>query len=274
MKPFLRPRNILFLGCASFLIFLFILFYDAFPRVKRFRTTQDEISSPGAVDLTGLKDLHASGGSLPGFPDLQKKLAPIKMPKIIVDAMYNYHGYILGMPTTSLAYHQDDPLLKHFLRRLLLTGTFDKRLDLITPESEEAKKYGFEYRAVNVGSRRENTYEYIDDVVSFFDSVPPHVWLHFHCRNGRGRTSMLLMMLDIMRNAPQVSLENISKRHILLGAEDLFDTKVWVNGTYTAQALTDRKQFIEQFYQFICQRKQGGLQQWSDWHKAQAKETL
>ncbi|OJW51212.1 MAG: hypothetical protein BGO67_12890 [Alphaproteobacteria bacterium 41-28] len=272
MRKFLNLRNISLLTFGGLVIFLFILFYDAFPKVKRFRTTQDEIKSTENIDLRGLKDIQASGGSLPGFPDLQKKLSHVKLKKIIVDAMYDYHGYILGMPTTSLAYHQDVPFLKHFLRRLVLTGTLGKRLDFITHESDEAKKYGFDYRAVNVGSKIKNTYEYIDDVVAFFESVPPNVWLHFHCRNGRGRTSMLLVMLDIMKNAPQVTLDNIVKRHILLGAEDLFNVKVWANGTYTAEELKDRKQFIEQFYEFVCQRKAGGIQRWSEWNRAQQKE--
>lgn len=272
MKSLLKLRNILFLCFGAILIFLFILFYDAFPRVKRFRTMQDEIKSTENINLAGLKDIRASGGSLPGFPDLQKKLSHIEGPIIIVDAMYDYHGYLFGMPTTSLAYHQEVPFLKHYLRRFLLTGTLDKRLDFITPESEEAKKYGFDYKAVNIGSKIGNTYDYIDDVVSFFDATPPNAWLHFHCRNGRGRTSMLLVMLDIIKNAPHVSLEDIIKRQILLGAEDLFDVRVWRNGTYTEQALKDRKDFIEQFYVFACQRNAGGIQKWSDWHKSQPIE--
>jgi hypothetical protein len=269
MKNFLKLRNILFIFFGLILSFLFILFYDVFPKVKHFRTMQDEIKSTENVDLRGLKDLRASGSNIPGFPDLQKKLSHVKGPIIIVDAMYDYHGYFLGIPTTFLAYQQKTPPLKHSLRRLLLTRTFNKRMDLVTPESEEAAKYGFAYKAVNIGSKIRNTYEYIDDVVSFFDSTPSNTWLHFHCRNGCGRTSMLLAMLDIMKNAPQVSLENIVKRQVLLGAEALLNVKVWENGTYTEQALKDRKEFIEQFYAFVSQRKEGGIQKWSEWHRQQ-----
>jgi hypothetical protein len=82
----------------------------------------------------------------------------------------------------------------------------------------------------------------------------------------------MLVMLDTMKNAPHVSVKDIVTRQHLLGSEDLFNTEVWENGTYTKEQLENRKEFVEKFYQFICQRKAGGQQTWSDWHQAQNKE--
>jgi hypothetical protein len=76
---------------------------------------------------------------------------------------------------------------------------------------------------------------------------------------------MMLVMLDIMKNAPTVSLHDIVKRQHLLGSEDLLNTTVWARGTYTKKQLEQRRDFITQFYEFVCQRKAGGSQLWSEW---------
>ena len=75
----------------------------------------------------------------------------------------------------------------------------------------------------------------------------------------------MLVMFDIMKNAPKVALKDIVLRQHFLGAPDLLDTTIWPKGTYTKKQLEDRKKFIEDFYEFIVQRKSAGIQQWSDW---------
>ncbi len=77
----------------------------------------------------------------------------------------------------------------------------------------------------------------------------------------------MLVMYDIFKNAPQVSLNDIVKRQHLLGSENLLNTVVWRKGSYTKEQLQDRAAFITDFYAFICQRKAGGIQQWSKWQK-------
>ena len=74
-------------------------------------------------------------------------------------------------------------------------------------------------------------------------------------------------MWDMFKNASLVSINDIVQRHYLLGSENLFDTKVWKNGTYDQNKLEARKMFIEDFYEFVCQRKAGGIQQWSEWRR-------
>jgi hypothetical protein len=251
------------IGCLA--VLSFIIFWDAF-FTGHFRTTQDLIHASQSIDLRGLKDLHASGGNLVRFADLQHKLSRIQGPKIVVDGMAEFHGYIHGIPTTFFAYQREGkPSLKHLIRRWLITGTLEKRLDLVIPEDIEAKKYGFDYKKLNIGSAFIETNENIDNIVEFFDSQAEKNWLHFHCAHGKGRTSVLLVMWDIMQNAPSVSLQDIVKRQHLLGSEDLFDIKVWKNGTYDKKMLEDRKKFIEDFYAFISQRKPDGIQRWSEW---------
>jgi len=246
----------------GFICFVFVDIYD----LKIYRTMQDKIKSQEYVDLTGLREIQASGGYLPRLPTLARKLSHIKGHKFIVNAESNLTPYVKGLPITLLGYNKEILPLKYYVRRLVLTGTADVRPDLIASGYEEAKKYGFIYKNLVIGSRFMVPDEAIDAIVTFVDDLPQDAWVHFHCLHGKGRTSMLLVMYDIMKNAPQVALRDIIKRQHLLGSVDLADTSVWVKGGYTKEQLENRKKFIENFYEFICQRKAGGISRWSDWH--------
>lgn len=272
MKKFFSLKNILILGgVPSTIAFLLFIFFEAFFSLN-FRTTQDTIWSRQSVNLTGLRELNASGGTSIRFPDLKRRLSHAEGPKVIIDGINEYHGYVKGIPSTFFAYQSSHPHWKYYIRRLVFTGTTDVRPDLVISEAEEAQKNGFAYVNIKVGSKFITAPETIDELVRVFDGLPKNAWVHFHCHYGKGRTSMMLVMYDIMKNAPQVSLAEIVKRQHLLGSEDLLNTIVWKKGSYTKEQLNQRATFITNFYNFICQRKTGGIQQWSEWLQAQANE--
>ncbi|HUX78343.1 MAG TPA: hypothetical protein VMW10_01145 [Alphaproteobacteria bacterium] len=250
----------------SFICFVHLDAYD----MKLYRSMQDEIRSTERVDLTGLREIQASGGYLPRFPTLARKLRQIKENKVIVNAEDELTQYVKGLPITLLGYGNPAPSLKYYIRRLVFTGTLKERPDLIASEDREAKRYGFIYKNLVIGSRFSVPDQNIDDIVAFFDEYADNSWIHFHCTHGKGRTSMLLAMLDIIKNAPNVALKDIIRRQRLLRSVDLADTVIWLNGGYTKEMLENRKRFIEDFYSFVCQRKAGGIQRWSEW-KANTK---
>ncbi len=237
--------------------------------VFNFRTTQNTISSTEYVDLKGLNDLNASGGPMIRYDSLKDKLNPFKGEKIVVDAIGSESGFVKGFPSTYFSYQQNPPEWRYYLRRLLFTGTTQVRTDLFIPEESEAQKYGFKFVQFKIGSKFASTPEAVTQFVTFIDSLQPNTWVHFHCRGGKGRTTMMLVMYDIMKNAPDVALADIVKRQYLLGSIDLFDTTAWSRGTYRVEALQERKAFIENFYAFIHQRKTGGIQTWSEWIQQQ-----
>lgn len=263
----LPSKKYIFIGGLTLTVgFVLFSLYEAFYFVPRFRTMQDKIASTEQVDLTGLREIQASGGSAPHLPELQKSLSYIKKPKLIIDAKSESHAYIAGVPASFFRYGLPRPRLRHLLRRAYYTGTIYERPELTTQESDQAKQYGFDYIAVNIGSRFTAPDQDIDTIVALLESLPQDTWVHVHCRNGAGRTTMLLTMLDIMKNAPTVALNDIVKRQYLVGLVDLFDTTVWAGGSYKQEQLNRRKKFIEDFYAFICQRKAGGIQLWSEWN--------
>jgi hypothetical protein len=269
MNKFLKRISI-FLSMGLFLFLGFFVFssLELFDEDPRFRTMQDKIASSQSLDLRGLREMRASGGAVPNFPELQRKLSHIKGRKIIIDAKAESPGYIAGRNLSFFRYDVSKVRPKHLIRRLYYTGTFLKKPEFIVTAQKEAQKREFEYAYVVIGSRYTAPDEKIDEIVALLDSIPHDTWIHIHCRNGHGRTSMLLTMLDMMRNAPTVSKEAILERQHLLGSVDFHDTTVWSNSpNYTTENLENRKKFIENFYEFISQRKNGGIQLWSEWNR-------
>jgi hypothetical protein len=276
MRKTLSKRTLLVGGgiilLAVFVTVIYLLSTDRYTDAK-IRTMQDPIVSSEKVDLTGLREIQASGGPIINFSNLKKSLHHIKKTIIIIDTMRHDHGYINNMPITFLGYHRRKLDLRYFIRRLIFTGTLQVRHQDIISEVAMAKKYGFDYKNIKIKSANSTSMTSIDKFVAYFDNIPENVWVHFHCRHGKGRTSLALAMLDIMHNAPIVTLPDIIKRQHLLGSVDLFDTVVWkTKGTYSSKALKQRKKFIEDFYDFICQRKAGGIQRWTDWRSQQQRK--
>lgn len=269
MKKFSRKQKLIVGGAVCLLLIfsaVFCLLISA-AQYKTFRTMQDIIAAHEKVDLTGLRDLQASGGSALYFPDLQRKLDHVEKNITVVDGREIDEGYVKGRPIYYFGYEKSKPKLRHRVRRLVLTGSLKERPDLIMSEEQMAQQYGYKYQKLAIYSLSDTPDEAVDEFVAFIDQLPADMWLHFHCQHGRGRTSMMLAMLDIMRNAPQVSLEDIMRRQHLLGSVDLSDVRVWKKSTYTVEQLSARRDFIGKFYEFICQRKAGGIQRWSEWRR-------
>ncbi len=271
----LKARWFVFIGIllmASIGLF-YVLSTDDYTEAK-FRTMQDPIANSENVNLNGLRELQASGGPIVNFPELKNQLKG-KGDVVIVDGITAYHGYINNTPTTFFGYHRPHPDLRYKLRRLLFTGSMDVNESLVKSESDVARDYGFGYKNIKIHSKARSSDEVIDDFVDFIDHLAPQTWVHFHCRMGKGRTSIMLVMFDIMHNAPHVPLDDIVKRQQLLGSENLFDVAVRKvkkvshdGGVYTKSSLKNRKTFIEKFYAFMAQRKAGGIQKWSAWNTA------
>lgn len=270
MNKSFNKRNCLFYGAIFIILIISILTYllstDEYADAN-FRTMQDEIVSSQSVDLTGLRELSASGGPILDFPILKKKLNYVKKPIFII-GLAEHQGFIKGIPVSFFGYHRKKPGLRYFLRRIFFTGTPHMKPECIVQESQMAKIYGFSYQTIRINSRYVTSDHAVDMFVAFIDALPKDAWIHFHCRHGKGRASVALVMFDILKNAPQVALEHIFQRQHLLGSVNLSNTAKWrKNSTYPSQILIKRKQFLQDFYIFICQRKAGGIQTWSAWRK-------
>lgn len=104
----------------------------------------------------------------------------------------------------------------------------------------------------------------VDEFVRFTSALPGATWLHFHCRGGDGRTTTFMVMRDIMRNAPDVPVDDIVRRQHLLGGEDL-DKPVSPN-SFAHPFTVERRDFVRDFYDYVCAAKPGRYRlAWSAW---------
>ncbi len=91
----------------------------------------------------------------------------------------------------------------------------------------------------------------VDRFVGFVRELPEGAWLHFHCHAGDGRTTTFLLLYDMLRNAPDLGLEELAARQRLLGGIDLLHTPHdgWKGPLYDARAA-----FLDRFHRYAATR--------------------
>lgn len=240
-------------------------------KLSYFRTCQDTVSkSLKGINLDGLASLPVSGSNRLLFDDLKAKLNHIKGKIYIVDLTGGGQTYYKGeYPIDFFGLDSKHPeWLKYKLRRWYFMGSMDATAEKdFWQEKDVVEKHGYSY--VNLYQQRRETPggQIVDHFIELVENLPQDGWLHLHCRGGKGRTTSFMVLFDILKNGRKVSLEDIVKRHHLLGGIDLFDTKVWKNGTYTESQLTRRRDFIMNFYRYVNDSQGYGHQSWMNWCK-------
>jgi protein tyrosine phosphatase (PTP) superfamily phosphohydrolase (DUF442 family) len=127
-----------------------------------------------------------------------------------------------------------------------------------TTEMGLAHQLGLDYIRIPVSDHCRPTDDMVDRFVSFVLGLAANAWLHFHCHGGDGRTTTLMTLYDMLRNAQNVSLDDIVARQSLIGQYHLFSGKNEVVKLRTA--------FITAFYSYA---KDGGYpaMSWTEWLK-------
>ena len=79
---------------------------------------------------------------------------------------------------------------------------------------------------------------------------PKNTWLHFHCKQGIGRTTTFMIMYDMMKNSKEVTADDIIKRQLLLANFDESHIKSFYNN--------ERINFLQNFYKY-CKENSNDL---------------
>lgn len=255
-----------------------VLIYDYFDSfdIHRFRRIDRpfEVASDTSLPRReGLDTLYISGGKRQSPAGVQAQLKDVNMPIYVLDLQSDDHHYLNGSLRTWYGYNAEGEVgvdkarvsLRHYVRRVLYTGKLHHTAKDMQTEEEVMAALGFKYLNIPVTRRTIPTEEQVDQFIQIIGSLPQPCWIHFQCYNGQNRTSVGMMMYDILKNGKNLSMEEIGKRHALLGSENVFDTALRPGGTHTKKALENRRDFLIALHRYVNDPTGFGKSSWKEW---------
>lgn len=264
--------------------------YDKEQLPRNFRTSIDKVknkSRDGVLPSTeGLKDLNVSASSCFSEKELENILlaVPVSADKFYdIDLRQESHGYFDGMAVSWFSKKDwgNDGRMQHIVEHIetdqlnkisksakkgeqIEVYTFEDKGNKVGPpqmftvgkvmnEEQMVKKHGANYFRLAVQDHFAPTDRQVDEFLAFWKTLPKDAWLHYHCYAGMGRTTIFMVMHDILKSAPKgVSFNDIIKRQAILGKTDLSEIpdkkKNWERQLYV-----DRYVFTKQFYKYVTQ---------------------
>jgi hypothetical protein len=272
---------------------------DRLPR--SFRSTDDPLKvSKGQLPAdTGLSDLRASGSGEFTADNLKLVLARTRGPVTIFDLRQETHIFINGLPVSWFATNDwvnvgrsqaeieaDERARVKSLKpvsEISVTPGASVKKPGVTPSA--AQNVTVEHASTERALVEANHAAYVrvtvtdhcgplDNEVDRFilavRALPENAWAHFHCEAGRGRTTIFMVLYDMLRNASRVSMEDIVRRQKLLGYG--YDV-LWPagRGNWKAPYTADRIAFVRAFYDYARANPNGRPLLWSEWLKSDAQ---
>lgn len=257
-----------------------------------FRTMQGPWREAASYEPSrvGLESLRASGSSQFSAGQLREMMQFIGNPVILVDLREESHGFLNGMAVSwadqsnwaNRGKNFADVLTTEATELRALRGMRQAKVAMAPLKKEKTA----EFQSVNIDSviseedlaiQDQIGYfritatdhigpsdENIDRFVEFVKQLPADTWLHFHCREGHGRTTTFLLLYDILRNGKTVPLEDLAIRQYRLGGVDLLNQAPAEPGD-RREAYLKRAQTIRLFYDYVVSSPAALPIPWSEW---------
>ena len=142
------------------------------------------------------------------------------------------------------------------------------KVQSVMTEKELVESEGMEYFRLPITDHTWPDAALVDTFVSFVKSVDPEkVWLHFHCHAGKGRTGIMMMIYDMMRN-PDVPMQDIAVRHTMLGGGYALYTED--SDSYKVPLYEEKARMTPLFYEYVQENHESNYEvPWSVWLKEQ-----
>lgn len=250
-----------------------------------FRSTKDRIDSNQPFpSKEGLAQLNISGSgqfSEEGFKLVLKNIAQSEI--ALVDLRNEAHGFIDGIAFSFSSSQKDveslkreeEEVLNHILKQgkvLAVELDGDRSQEVfqmqfhphrISTEEEMSKIMDIKYERLPISKNGAMQDEQVDRFVKFIKSLPEDGWVHFHCDDGECRTTLFMVMCDMVKNGKKLAMEDIIYRQAMLGGTNLLILPSPQSEDYAVKK--GWLEFISQFYNYCRSGQESG---WSAW-KAQ-----
>lgn len=232
---------------------------NTLPHHFRMSSNYKAIIKDDNINLKGLDKLNISGSAQ--FSDsglsLIKEAIDNNFSIIDIDLRQESHGFINGI-AISFENEKNNANMGLNLSEVLSTEnkllsaikignpiTFYNTKETIIPKSiknelqvANSKEIGYIRIPVTDGGIPND--DMVNYFINFVKNQPKDSWLHFHCKEGVGRTTTFMIMYDIMKNYKDVSLNDIIKRQLSLSGMSEKSEKDFYKGKHF--------EFLKEFY--------------------------
>lgn len=237
-----------------------------------------------SVSLTGLDKLKFSASEqYTQTSFIQTMMGLSKNHLIVLDLRREHHGFVSGYAVSWCLSNQtieDGPYAYNIglsmkeiergelkrLNSLLAAGSVtgiksDMKEQTLLVESsynerEIVEQAGAEYVRIPILDHNEPLNSQVDEIVVLVKNLPADSWLHLHCAGGKGRTTTVSCMIDMMHNSSKLSADEIIRRQQALGGSNLLDV--------AGKAKVKRREFLRLFHQY-CLENPNFAKSWSEW---------
>lgn len=261
---------------------------------KHFRMSTDSL--PANINAKGLAELQIAGGAQFSKSAFYKLTSKINAKKImVIDLRQESHGMLNGNAVSWYGVRNADNANKTMEevekdQSELLTELGDEEVATVnkvmqknaegeikkikateymvhqtSTEQELVTGLGHRYKRIYVQDFHAPSDKQVDRFITAINNVPPNKWIYFHCRAGIGRTTVFMTMYDMMKNAKQVSFDDIMTRQAALGGKDL--RIMPPKNHFKYKASVERLEFLKQFYQYAHDNKDNFKTSWMAWVK-------
>jgi protein-tyrosine phosphatase len=254
--------------------------YEVLP--KHFRKTTDLtiIKNINGLTLTGLNKLNISGSEQFSVKNLPLLLEAIgtSLPLTVVDLRQESHGFIneyavswadaKNNANAGLTWNQvlldETNKLKSIKLNVPITFYNHPKLSVVPQivqnENQLFCSKALAYLRVTVRDGGIPTDDMVDYFIEAMRTQPENSWLHFHCKEGIGRTGTFMIMYDMMKNNKEVSAETIIRRQLALANYDDSTLQSFYN--------PERTGLLFKFYDYCRENDSRFNIKWSEWNKA------
>lgn len=129
-------------------------------------------------------------------------------------------------------------------------------------EEEVVKSRSLKYLRIPVTDHRRPADAEIDRFVLAVRGLPANSFLAIHCAAGKGRSTTLICMYDMIRNAKKDSYESILERQFKLGGVDYLAVKA--NVAWKQSDYVQKQELLKKFYGF-CRTSDPLVVLWTEW---------